>query len=450
MNKTVKWILISLGVLIAVLVLVKVFGKSKENGIRVTVEKAQVRTIVETVSATGKVYPEVEVPISPDISGEVTELNVQEGDSVRKGQMLARIYADIYSSQRDEAAARVAQAQATVANSEASLNALKVQLEQDRVSYERNKNLFDQKVISRSEFEVFETRYRTSQANYNAAQQNIRSLQAGAMGSRSTLEMANKNLGRTTIVAPMNGVITSLKVKKGQKVVGTAQMAGTEMMMVADLARIEVRVEVGENDIVKVNVGDSADVSVEAYNNRKFRGVVTKIASSTTAGGMAAAANNDVTNYLVHIRLDPASYGDLQSAGKRFVFRPGMNASADIRTKRKEGIITVPIGAVAARGAGSEETTDDARKQASKKNDDAEAAVSSDALEEVVFVVGADGAVQKRVVTTGIQNINHIEITGGLKAGEEVVTGPYTAVSNTLKSGKKVVRVSKEQLFEEK
>ena len=236
MNKTVKWILIGLGTFILLFAVAKIFGGPSNEGTKVTAEKTQKRTIIETVTASGKVYPEVEVKISPDISGEITELNVEEGDSVKKGQVLARIYADIYSSQRDEAAARVAQSQASVANSQASLQALKAQLEQDKISYQRNKDLYDQKVISKAEFEQFETKYRTSQAQYNAALQNIRSLQAGTQSTRTSLEAANKNLSRTTLVAPMDGVISSLSVKKGERVAGNSFNVGTEMMWVADMS----------------------------------------------------------------------------------------------------------------------------------------------------------------------------------------------------------------------
>src|SRR5215217_9228788 len=360
MNKTVKWSLIGLGVLIAVLVGVKLLAGPKNSGVKVTVEKVARRTIIETVTASGKVYPEIEVKVSPDISGEITELNVQEGDSVKKGQVLARIYADIYSSQRDEAAARVAQSQATVANNQAGLQALKAQLDQDKISYDRNKDLFDQKVISKAEFEQYETKYRTSQAQYNAAVQNIRSLQAGTQSTRTSLEAANKNLGRTTLTAPMDGVISSLSVKKGERVAGNSFNVGTEMMRVANMGVMEVRVDVGENDIVKVNVGDSADVQVEAYNTRKFKGVVTQIASSTTksSGGLTSSA--DVTNYEVRIRLDPSSYNDLLDPSniKKFPFRPGMNASVDIKTKRKDNVISVPIAAVGSRVKGSDQNVE--------------------------------------------------------------------------------------------
>lgn len=452
MNKTVKWILIGLGVLIVGLVGYKVLAGGDGEGLKVTVEAVSKRTIVETVAASGKVHPEVEVKISPDVSGEITELNVAEGDSVRKGQVLARIYADIYSSQRDEAASRVTQSQATVANSTASIEALKAQMEADRQAYNRNKQLFDDKVISRAEFEQVETKYRSSQAQYNAALQNIRSLRAGVQSAQTQLGAANKNLGRTTIIAPMNGVVSLLAVKEGERVVGTAQMAGTEMMRVADMSKLEVRVDVGENDIVKVSVGDSADVEIDAYNNRKFKGLVTQIASSTIKTGAAASAANDVTNYEVHIRLDPASYADLidPAKPKRFPFRPGMNASADIKTRRSENVTAVPITAVAARVQGSDENMEDAQKEAEKKSENSndEMVAVTDEMEEVVFVINKEGKVEKRVVKTGIQDINYIQITSGLQPGDQVVTAPYNAISKTLKSGTKVQVVSKEKLFE--
>ena len=454
MNKTVKWILIGLGVLIVGLIAAKAITGSKNEGIKVTVETVSRRTIVETVTASGKVYPEIEVKVSSDVSGEITQLNVQEGDSVRKGQVLARIYADIYSSQRDEAAARVSQSQATVANSTASIEALRAQLEADRQAYNRNKQLFEEKVISRAEFEQVETKYRSSQAQYNAAQQNIRSLRAGVQSAQTQLSAANKNLGRTTITAPMSGVISLLAVKQGERVVGTAQMAGTEMMRVADMSSMEVRVDVGENDIVKVSVGDSADVEVDAYNKRKFKGVVTQIASSTIKTGAATVATNDVTNYEVHIRLDPATYADLidPARPKRFPFRPGMNASADIKTKRTENVLAVPITAVAARVQGSDESMEDVEKEAKDRNaagnNNADEVSISDELEEVVFVINKEGKVEKRVVQTGIQDINFIQITSGLQPGDQVVTAPYNAISKSLKTGTKVQVVSKEKLFE--
>jgi HlyD family secretion protein len=450
-KKSRKWIWIVLGIIAAVFILAKIFGGKGDQAEKVAVEKATKRTIIETVNASGKVFPELEVKVSPDISGQITELLIEEGDTVKKGQVLAKIYADIYALQRDEAASRVSQSTATVENSRAALDALKATLDQAKQNLDRNKSLYDQKVISKAEFEQYEVAYRTAQSNYNAAQQNIRGLQAGVASSQTGLTKANKDLSRTTIVAPMNGVISSLKVKKGESVAGNSFNVGTEMMTVADMAVLEVRVDVGENDIVKIQIGDSADVEVDAYNNRKFKGVVTKIASSTK-GSSAMPTSNDVTNYEVRIRLDKSSYMDL--ADRTFPFRPGMNASADIKTRRIDNALSVPITAVNARVKGSDKSMAEKQKEEKEsRGEDENAAditgMSSD-LEEVVFVLQKDGTVKKVTVRSGIQDINHIEILSGLKPGDEVIIGPYTAVSKTLKDGSKVKVVPKEELFEGK
>ena len=456
MSKTVKWILFSLLGVIVLLVVVKMIAGNKDEGLKVSTEKASRRTIIETVNASGKVYPEVEVKISPDISGEIVELNVEEGYSVKRGQILARIFADIYALQRDEAASRVSQSRATVANSEASLDALQASLDQAKQAYDRNKKLFDDKVISRAEFENYETTYKSAQANLNAARQNIRGLQAGVQTAQTGLSSANKNLGRTTLVAPMNGVISSLLVKKGERVAGNSFSIGTEMMRVADMSVLEVRVDVGENDVVKVHLGDSADVEVDAYNNRKFKGIVTQIASSTK-GGLSASAlsSTDVTQYEVRIRLDKNSYSDLidPSRPKSFPFRPGMNASADIKTTRSENVLAVPINSVTTRVIGSDKTIADKKKEEQKKqtvegNTDETVSVDTDELEEIVFVVQKDGKVKKVKVKTAIQDINYIEIRSGIAEGDEIVTGPFNAISKTLKDGTAVKVVPKEKLFE--
>lgn len=454
MNKTLKWVLIIAGVLVVVLIVAKLLGGNDGNGERVAVEKVSKRTIVESVTASGNIYPEVEVKISPDISGEITELNVQEGDSVRKGDVLARIFSDIYALQRDEAASQVGQTQASVENSKAALEATKATLDQAKQAYDRNKMLFDQKVISQAEFEQFETNYRSAQANYNAALQSIRGLQANVVAAQTGLTRANKDLGRATLIAPMDGVISSLKVKKGERVAGNSFNVGTEMMTVADMSVMEVRVDVGENDIVKVNIGDSADIELDAYNNRKFKGIVTQIASSTNATAVTAATN-DVTNYEVRIRLDRDSYKDLidPSRPKKFPFRPGMNANADIKTRRKDNVLAAPITAVNARVRGSDKSLSDKKQESTMGNDEesqSNAVTMSDELEEVVFVLQKDGTVKKAVVKSGIQDINYIEIVSGLSGNEEVVIGPYNAVSKTLKDGSKVNVVPKEKLFEKK
>lgn len=457
MSKTLKWILIIAGILAVLFIVVKVFGGKGDDMEKVSAEPVAKRTIVETVTASGQIYPEVEVKISPDISGEVTELNVEEGDSVRKGQVLARIFADIYALQRDEASSQVSQSQATVANNEAALEALQATLTQAKQAYDRNKALYDQKVISQAEFEQFETTWRSAQANYNAAQQNIRSLKASVQTAQAGLTRANKDLGRTTLVAPMSGVISSLQIKRGERVAGNSFNVGTEMMTVADMSVLEARVDVGENDIVKVSIGDSADIEVDAYNNRKFKGVVTQIASSIKTSATSAAAANEVTNYQVRIRLEYNSYKDLidPSKPKKFPFRPGMNASADIKTKRHENVLSVPITSVNARVKGSDQSIADKKKEAQdakggQESESNQAPSISNELEEVVFLVQADGTVKKTVVKSGIQDISYIEILSGLKGGEQVITGPYTAISKTLKDGMKVKVVPKEQLFEKK
>lgn len=457
MSKKTKWILFGLLGLIVILVLANMVSGRGDDGIKVSSEKVTRRSITETVNASGKIYPEVEVKISPDISGEVVELNVEEGDSVKRGQVLARIYADIYSLQRDEAASRVNQSQAIVANSSAALEALKVNMEQAKQIYDRNKKLYDEKIISKAELETYETNYKTALANLNAAQQNIRGLQASVQGAQTGLSKANKDLTRTTLVAPMNGVISSLTVKKGERVAGNSFNVGTEMMRVADMAVLEVRVDVGENDVVKVSIGDSADIEVDAYNNRKFAGIVTQIASSTkNASSLQAAATTDVTNYEVRIRLVPESYKDLldPSKPKKFPFRPGMNASADIKTSRHENVLAVPINAVTTRVKGSDQTIADKKKEEEKNKKEREEdteetnAIDSDELEEIVFVIQKDGKVKKAIVKTDIQDINYIEIKSGLKETDEVVTGPFNAVSKTLKEGSKVKVVPKDKLFE--
>ncbi len=449
MSKTVKWILIGLVILVVTLGVLKAAGVfGEKEGTKVTAEKAQKRTIIEIVNASGKIYPEIEVKVSPDISGEITELTVQEGDSVKKGQIVARIYADIYSIQANQAASGVAQSQAQVANSQAALDALKAQLDQAQKTFNMQKQLFDDKVISRNEFNIADANYRSAQANYNAAKQGIRGGQAAVQSAQASLAKANKDLSRTAVIAPMNGVVSLLSVKKGERVVGSNMMAGTEMLRIADMAKIEIRVDVSESDIPKVHLGDSAIVTVDAYSDRKFKGLVTQIASSNNgAASQAALANTstDVTNYKVYIRLLPESYTDLLGRGA-YPFRPGMSASADIQTKTHLNVLSVPINAVTTRDI------NDTSNIVKDAVDDAlvKPAINADDLEVVVFLVDKTGLVSKAKVKTDIQDINYIEITEGLKEGDEVITGPYDVVSKLLKVKDKVKVVDKKDLFEKK
>jgi HlyD family secretion protein len=460
MSKKLIWILLGIVALIVVLVIMQKSGAfGKDQGTKVTAEKAVKRLIIETVTASGKVYPEIEVKVSPDISGEITELTKQEGDSVHRGEILARIYADIYATQRDQAAAAVNQQQASVGNSTAALDALKSALQQTESQYNRQKQLLDEKIISKSEFEQSENAFQSAKANYNAALQGIRGNQASVQSARASLARANKDLGRTVITAPMNGVVSLLNVKKGEKVAGNSFNVGTEMMRIADMSKIEVRVDVGENDIPKIDLGDSAIIEVDAYNKRKFKGIVTQIASSNkgASASQISAASTDVTNYEVRIRILPESYSDLvdPKRPKSFPFRPGMTASADIQTERHENALSVPFNAVSTREKGTDKIkADDKDKKkedgAAEEENGGEQKSSNTDLEEVVFVLQADKKVKKMVVKTGIQDVNYIEITGGLKDGDMIISGPYGIVSKILKEGDVVNVVEKDKLFDNK
>lgn len=447
MSKKLKWII---GILLVLIVLLVVLSKAgvlgKDEGTKVTAEKAAVRNITETVTASGKIFPEVEVKVSPDISGEIVELNVEEGDTVHRGQVLAKIYADIYASQRDEAAAVVAQSQAQVSNSTAQLGALKATLDQAQAAYNRQKTLLDQKVISQAEFETAQQAYESGKANFLAAQSGIKANQANVQNAMAGLTRANKDVGRATIVAPMDGVVSLLSVKKGERVAGNSFNVGTEMMRIADLSSIEVQVDVGENDIPKVKLGDTANIEVDAFNNRKFKGIVYKIANpETSLASSVSSSSTSVTNYEVHIRLLQSSYNDLVIKGQPFPFRPNMTASADIQTQTHSRVLSVPLNAVTTRSMSDVKQADStkAKSAASTVNN-----TNDSDLSEVVFAVQPDGKVKLLPVKTSIQDINNIEITSGLKAGEQVITGPYDIVSKTMKNGDKVKVVSKEELVQ--
>lgn len=451
MNRKTKWILAGTIILVAILTIMSKYGMfGGSEAIKVTAEKVKRRDITEIVSATGRIYPEIEVKLSPDISGEITELLVAEGDTVKKGQMLARIYADIYDLQRDQAASGVKQSMAQVANSKASLDALKVQMEQSEKVFRMQQKLFQENVISQNEFNLAESNYKSAKANYNAAREVINSGQATVESARANLEKANKDLGRTALYAPMDGVISLLNVKKGERVVGSNLMAGTEILRIADMSKIEVRVDVGENDIPKLKTGDSANITVDAYGNRKFKGVVTQISSSNTGAATqsALAASSDVTQYKVYVRLLPETYADL-SAKSSLPFRPGMTATADIETNTRRNVLSVPINSITTRI--KEKST--GKISETKKSDDNTAADESEGLSEedlevVAFILSKDGKVKKTIVATGIQDINHIEVVSGLQEGDEVVTGPYEIVSKKLENDLPVKKTDRKDLFE--
>lgn len=437
-------------VLLAIItvIAVVVFVGRQESGTKVYTSPAKERTIQEIVSASGKIFPQTEVKISSDVSGEVVELYVEEGDSVKAGQLLAKIDADAVQSQVARGVAGVNGSKAQLANARAQIKGLeaqKLQIEAQitnaRVIYARNKTLAADGVVSTADLEASEANLRVLEANLQAAASNIAGAEQSANAARynvessqATLNELRTSLRQTTIYAPMGGVVSLLNVEQGERVVGTMQMAGTELMRIANLNAMEVRVEVSENDVPSVQLGQKAEVEVDAYLNRAFQGTVTQIANSSTTAGLADnILNSDqVTNFEVRISIDPSSYADLVAEGNTYPFRPGMSAGVDVLTKSQKGVISVPIEAVTTR---------------QKKTDDD--AVGVDELEEVVFVVRND-TVAQIVVTTGLQDASVIEVKAGLSSGDAVVSGPYTEVSRNLKSGTQVIVKDKDKFYEEK
>lgn len=337
-----------------------------------------------------------------------------------------------------------------LANARAQLSGQEAALQLAKTNFERQKALLEEKVISQAEFDQARTNYESALSSYNSTLQSIKSAEAQVRAATSMLERTNKDLGRTVVVAPMDGVVSLLSVKKGERVVGNSMMAGTEMMRIADMSKLEIRVDVGENDIPKVKIGDSAVVEVDAYSNKKFKGVVTQIASSSdNLVGTAATASTEVTNYKVYISLLPESYADLidPENPRHFPFRPGMTASADIQTKRRNEVIAVPINAVTTREKGGDIVETNTESQGAGLQEENKNTVSKE-LEEVVFVVDSAGIVKRVVVNTGIQDFSYIEILNGLQEGEQIVVAPYNVINKTLRDGMKVKIVKREQLFE--
>ena len=459
-KKSNNLLIIILGVLLVGLVGVAVWkAKNKPKGEKVYIEKVEKRTIKEEVAASGKVFPQTEVKISSDVSGEIVELLVEEGDSVKLGQLLAKIDPDAYQSQVERGVAGVNSSKAQLANTRSQIENFKAQKESteaqlinSREIHKRNEALRKDGVISEADFEsslanvrALEANLRSAEANIKAAQESAESAAFQVKSAEASLKELRTALGRTTIYAPMEGVISKLNVEAGERVVGTIQMAGTEMMRIANLNAMEVRVEVSENDIPRVSYGDIVEIEVDAYLDRKFRGRVTQIAnSSTTTGTTAALTTDQVTNFEVRINIDPSSYADLISPQNPYPFRPGMSASVEINTETKDGVLSVPIQSVTTREKEDKKDKDPKAKQVNLKKDED----SDDDLLEVVFVVAAD-TVDMIEVKTGIQDDTYIEILNGLKEGDQVVVGPYTAISRKLEEGE-TVEVEDEDKKEDK
>jgi HlyD family secretion protein len=408
------------------------------------VEYAQVvrGTIVEKVSASGKIQPEVEVKVSPDVSGEIVSLKVAEGDSVVAGQELLKIRPDNYVSLLARAEAQVNAMKASTEQSKAVLSQSEARLMKAKIDYDRNVRLHNDKVISDADFDQFQSAYAVAKQDLEAAKANVKAANFNVKSAEAAFKEAKTNLTKTTIYAPQSGIISKLNVELGERVVGTSQMAGTEMLRIANLNNMEVRVNVNENDITRVSLGDTVMIDVDAFSSsdRKFKGVVYEVASSANSSGTAAAVSNDaVTEFEVKIRVLRSSYADLIQGKLSYPLKPGMTASVEILTNRKTNILTVPLASVTTRDLGAEKKTEGDKPSeegaAVKTQDDANAERKrKENIREVVFVE-EKGKVKQVVVKTGISDFEQIEIVSGLKDGQQIIAGPYATVAKKLNEG---------------
>lgn len=435
-NSSTRRILLWTGAIVVVLVVLGVAGRATgvlgggDKSIAVDADTVVIRDVTQIVTASGKVQPELEVKISPDVSGEIIELRVREGDQVRQGDLLARIRPDFYAAQVEQAQAGVLQAQATLAQRKADLMKAEIDLK-------RQEELFNRKVTSESEYETVKSQYEISKAAYEGAEYAVQSAQA-------RLREASEQLNKTRIYAPMSGTISQLNVELGERVVGTSQMAGTEMMRIAHLERMEMEVDVNENDVVNVSVGDTATVEIDAYPDRTFRGIVTEIANSARVTG--AGTQEQVTNFPVKIRIvdvhnTALASGESTDSGIKqqevplagmtaAVLRPGMSGTVDVYTQTVPGAVAVPIQAVTVRDVNKVKTDSTAAAELGI----AKKGAGEEDLRRVVFLVD-NGKARMVEVETGISDQTHVVIRSGLTPGEVVITGPYSVVSRTLEHG---------------
>lgn len=440
-----KTILIIVGILIVLLAAAKftgLIGGTKAE--KITAEKVAQRNVIETVTASGKIQPETEVKLSSEVSGEVTELLVKEGDVVKKGQLLIKVRPDVLKSGYDRAIASNSSQRASVAAAQQMLQQNQGNFTNAEATYKRNVELFNKKVISASEFDAAKAAYLTAKTNLGRSKEDYTAAKFQLAQTAANVQEAGANLAKATIFAPVDGVISKLSVELGDRILGTAQMAGTEIMRISNLTSMEVNVDVNENDINRVNVNDNAVIEVDAFEDKKFKGVVTEIASSSKDVG-TAVSTDQVTNFVVKVRILATSYNHLKQGAKDLPspFRPGLSATVDIESESVKGL-SIPIQSV---------FTDDNKKkpgtEENKENSDQQKAKLTDKTVKQYVYTYENGTVKKVEVTTGIQNDQYIIIKTGIKAGQEVVTGPYSAIQNRLKDGAKVEKTTKDQLFAE-
>ncbi len=421
----------------------------KEPSTEVEFTKAKKADIIERVSASGKIQPEVEVKLSPDVSGEIVGLYVTEGDSVRAGQLLLKIKPDNYESLFARAEAQVNSARASVEQSKSGQSQSESRLLKAKIDYDRNKKLHDDKVISDADFDQFNSQYLVAKQDVESTKANVLAAEFNVKSSQAALKEARANLTKTTIYAPQSGTVSKLNVELGERVVGTSQMAGTELLRIANLNKMEVRVNVNENDITRVSMNDTVIIDVDSYSasGRKFKGIVYEIASSANGLGSSAAAaavsSDAVTEFEVKIRVLRSSYSDLIVGKRSYPLKPGMTASVEIITNRKMGVLSVPLATVTTRDPTMKPEGD--KKEGEDNNQEPEKVIKKDKIKEVVFVMDKDNKARLREVKTGISDFENIEILSGLKEGETIISGPYITVSKKLKEGELVAKKKVEE-----
>jgi len=435
------------------LLLVKKAGWfGKEKAIQVATEIAKKRTIVEIITANGKIQPQIELKMSSEVSGEIVQLNVKEGQEVKAGELLVKINPEILLAGIARMEASLNTSKANYANSKARLSQTESQFKAEELSYNRNKKLWQDKAISDAEYETALSKYEVSKSDVEAARESVNSAKFNVMSAEASLRESHEQLSKTSIYAPMAGTISKLNVELGERVLGTIQMAGTELLRIANLDKMEVVVDVNENDIIKVENLDTAIIEVDAYLGKKFKGIVTEIANSATVAG---SGTDEVTNFEIKILLLKDSYKDLLPADDKiyYPFRPGMSATADIQTNTKYNVLSVPIQSITTRTDSTgvakiiKEENGDEEENVNKEEEKKEKKETKEIKPiEVLFMLAKGKALMKEV-KTGIQDDNYIEIISGISDSAEVITSPYSVISKKLKNNIAVEKVDKEKLF---